>query len=578
MYLKCVQGDFWSKAKIMLGDSRQKDYDHFQNSEVEVFIYGYPYDEAKAVWLSAADLCQLYSRQGTKFAGEIEGYYTILILDQAEEKCLVITDRYGIYNLFFFASPDAIIISDNIGEIVSHLPSVKLNRQSIMEFLNFGFVLGTKTHIKGIEKFKPATIYAVTNGLILSEETYWQYFSGKERGETKAGLRDLFNSHISTGLKLEERISLPLTGGFDTRTILSTCLPAKERLHCYTHGLRSSFDVKIARKISWMFDIPYDVYSLDDRWERNIPLAAEKNAEIFNGMINLFLYMHLEYSLVKEQGEGEVLFPGISGGEIFRGYYVTPDVINAKSSDDVASALRKRLQLSPAFDVYQDLDRNQLESLLNEFISQELQKAKVGDPVSLAEYLCLANGASNFLAYSQRLAGKYFKLFNPYIYHKLADAIPSFDVKEKLSGALNQYIISRNNPALEKVLMDTGLCVNPRDPQMRLKSFLVRGLNFLKQRANLVSAKLFGTKIFGTQRYVDYSLWLRTYHTQYVRDVVDYQKMILRSLFDRQRLEVQVDSFLNGKSSLLHFITGIMSLEIWLKRIGERTYIDEEYF
>lgn len=74
MYLKLVKADVWNGVRITLQDSRQKDYDYFENGNVEVFVYGYPYHEAKVTWLSASDLHQNYLKQGTNFVDEIEGY------------------------------------------------------------------------------------------------------------------------------------------------------------------------------------------------------------------------------------------------------------------------------------------------------------------------------------------------------------------------------------------------------------------------------------------------------------------------------------------------------------------------
>ena len=143
------------------------------------------------------------------------------------------------------------------------MPKASINRRSLLEFLNFGYVMGTKTHIEGVYQFKPAAVYTISSDLHMTENPYWQYITqGDEapsRALTKEELRTLFNQNILATLQLGEKISLPLTGGMDRRVTLSACLPEKERLHCYTHGIEGCLDIEIARKIAAMVGVPHDV-------------------------------------------------------------------------------------------------------------------------------------------------------------------------------------------------------------------------------------------------------------------------------------------------------------------------------
>ena len=102
---------------------------------------------------------------------------------------------------------------------------------------------------------------------------------------------------------------------------------------------------------------------------------------------------------------------------------------------------------------------------------------------------------------------------------------------------------------------------------MRLKSYLPRSLKVARGGMNLATRKLFSRQFIGSTAYTDYPFWLRTYHRQYVREVLDYERMMLKHLFHRQRLEGIVNSFLAGRNDLVYFFTSLMSLELWLRTV-----------
>ncbi|MFC1870579.1 asparagine synthase-related protein, partial [Chloroflexota bacterium] len=385
-------------------------------------------------------------------------------------------------------------------------------------------------------------------------KTYWEYPSEERQAVSKEEFSRLFNNHISTALKLEEKISLPLSGGMDTRTILSACLIAREHLHCYTHGMESSPDVRIARRIAWMLRLPHDVYTLDDGWIKNIPATAVEQVETFNGLLDLIRYLHLGNSYTREQNKGTLFIAGIFGGELLRGYWVNDEVANVASFDAVTVALRKRMQYPVARGVYRDFDGAEIDNFLTSAVRQELTGVEYKDY------------APNFLSHSQRLAGRYFKVYNPILYHRFIEQSPRLGLAEKKSGYLQRYIIGMNSPALTRVLLATGQCVNEKEWLMRWQGYQAHMVRYFRGGVNLAARKLLGRQVFSTAYLVDYALWLRKYHRQYVREVLDYEQMMLKDFFYRPQLESAVNSFLDGRNELTHFITGLMSLEIWLRR------------
>jgi len=179
MYLKLTTLD-WDQSKFVI-NSKQKDYDYIEIDNIIIFIYGYPFNSSTNSWISSNDVYQIYLRNELDFIEDIEGIYSILIFDKIKNKCFLITDRYGVYSLFYLKDHNHIIISDTIGEIINHMQYIKLNKESIIEYLNFGYKLGNKTHIKDIYEFEASTIYQIDKELKMTEKFYWNILDRTEK-------------------------------------------------------------------------------------------------------------------------------------------------------------------------------------------------------------------------------------------------------------------------------------------------------------------------------------------------------------------------------------------------------------
>jgi hypothetical protein len=571
MYLRLTTTN-WDMSEFVISD-KQKDYDYVEKDNLNIFIYGYPFDSSTNSWTSSNDVYQMYLRDGLDFVEDIEGIYTILIFDKIKRSCSLITDRYGIYTLFYLKNDKHIIISDTIGEIIDHMQYIKLNRASIIEYLNFGFKLGNKTHIEDIYEFKSATIYQISKELEITEECYWNLLDKTEKEKmTEEEFRKIFNEHILTAMSLSEKVSLPLTGGLDTRTILSSCIRKKERLHCYTHGPENHGDIKLAQKICRHFGIGHDSYTWDEHWIKNLPSNLESNALMFNGLISL-TYLHVIESLKKESRSQELFITGALGNQLYRHHPFGNKVADSTDLDDASLFIIKNLPSVFYFktdltyyynNLFNNYNSKEMIDLMKESIKTELMKAKnVKNANDLSDFFLFSTYCSNTVSNSLKLTGKYFKVFNPFFHKNLLQQIRFISLKEKTNGHIQKYIIEKNNSYLANL---------PYASSNRI-------LKYMKLSMNMVSRRVIKRGIFSSPNIVDYADWMRNHHKEFIRDVLNHEKMVTKGLFRKQELEKIVELFLNdnhslsGKKKILlsfsieRFIFNIISLEIWLKGI-----------
>jgi asparagine synthetase B (glutamine-hydrolysing) len=566
MYLILQKEKPWDDVRIALNGEKRSSHDLFSEADTDVFVRGFPYSRGKVGWLSAEDIGGLYRKGPAALVPDLEGSFAIIVLDRRERSCTVVVDPYKVYTLFHARlSDDRLIISDSVKEIVAHMPGFDIDRTGILEFVAFGFVLGEKTLIGGVRAFAGGAVHSIDSDLVLREETYWTY-AGNREGHGKASVDDLidaFNGHMINGMRLEERISMPLTGGLDSRTVLSACMREKGRLHCYTHGRRRSDDVNIAGRIARRFGIAYDCYEIGDEVIRNIPALAGSMTDACNGLFNTVMSAHFLSSYEKERGRGDLFFSGI-GGELMRSYYLPRGLQPSGSLEGYARALRRRIQVGSDMSVFREPAAPEAAELLERSIRNEFSRYGTEDVQALAECFYLKNRVGNFLSVSMRLLGDYFKIFNPFLERGMLQIVSRVPAAEKVGIGIQSRIVMRNCPELAGILMDRARIIERGNRTLMAKHLVLRAMVLAKIYAN----KLTGKGLFNFS-FTDYDSWLKRYHKGYVADTLDYERMHLRVMLDRGGLERLTRTFLDTRSDLCTFATNIMSVEIFLRRMHE---------
>ncbi len=571
MYLKLARKN-WEVNEFKI-NKRQKDYNFFDKANVSVFIYGYPFNDIKKCWVSANDVWNLYLKDELNFIHNIEGVYGIIILDRKRRKCFVIIDRYGVYSLFYFKDSNYFIISDTISEIVAFMPNVKLNKDSIIEYLFLGYCikLGNKTHIEQIYEFEGAVIYKIDETLNMKQEIYWNFLCNSRKRLNMENFRKLFNLYISTALNLENKISLALTGGLDTRTILSASFYKKEKLHCCTYGIsKKTKDVKLARKISKYFGIDHSFYELDEFFIKNLPKNLEENADIYNGLIATLNYLHIKELCEKEEAKGELFIWGILGNELWGS--ILGHLVKMKSNlniDELSLLIVKTsIPNRSVLKILKNYNEFGLTNLLRNLIKRGLSNVNnSANPVILLDFFALRNFCSNWASNLIKLSGKYFKVFIGYLNNKLLREIPFIPLEDKISRSIQKYIVTKNNSYLARLPLDSGMFIKSN----LILKFITRIRSLIENivwKVNEYSYKLFKKRIFNISPPLhDYFNWLRNYHKSFVINTLTYEKMVTKKLFEKQILKKIIKLYLNGESSLHLFISSLISLEIWLKNL-----------
>ncbi|MFW5795185.1 MAG: hypothetical protein ACOCV1_06840 [Bacillota bacterium] len=153
---------------------------------------------------------------------KMNGVFNIIV--NKNDELIVATDRLSPFHLFYKKDNRGLSISDNWHQLDD---KKELNTDAVVEYIAFGYVLGTKTLINNINEFESHHIYKfrIEFGNILEKKiNYWQYAVNPGKKDNleyefyrlwKKQIR-IYTDYIKNNKK---RTFIPITGGLDSRII-----------------------------------------------------------------------------------------------------------------------------------------------------------------------------------------------------------------------------------------------------------------------------------------------------------------------------------------------------------------------
>lgn len=238
----------------------------------------------------------------------------------------MINDRLGFLPLYYYESDSYFIFASKIEAILNSglLPSIKPDATTIAEHLFFNYPISDHTYIENIQTLSNAEFFKITQNNTIREK-YWSIsefydFAPVNKQESfhllDEGLKHAVGKAIS---HCENKINLSLTGGWDSRVVLSYLLPQyKTKLNIYSFGAEQSDDILIPQQIARAESLEYTPYILDQHYLDHffIPNAL-KTIGLSNGTRN-YKRTHYLYAVQQIAEISNFLVTGIFGDEVFK--------------------------------------------------------------------------------------------------------------------------------------------------------------------------------------------------------------------------------------------------------------------
>ncbi len=500
-------------------------------------------------------LVHLYEDEKSRFFECLNGFFVGMIADLRTQEISIFNDRYGMGRVYYHENENRFVFSTEAKSILSTGNGGKyLDEKGLSEYITMGCVLENRSLFRGIKIFPGASIWVI-NPLSkrISRKSYFsttlwenQPLLGKEEFYSK--LKETLSSTIPTYFRPEERIAMSLTGGLDTRIILSFHENREGELPLYTFGgmYRDSFDVRVSREIARLLKQKHTVIQVGNDFLNHFSSYAEKTIYVSDGGLDITGSSEIYVNRLARE-IAPIRMTGNYGSEILRGlgffkagYDDSHDLfdMNMKKNMERSNDLYK--ELFPRHDV-------------SEIVFQQIP----------------------WYAYARYSVEKsQLTVRTPYLDNALVKLMYQAPMETRNTNAISLRLISDGNPLLYGVISDRGFGGrNHPLSSIILRTYLEflfkaeyyfnSGMPNWMESIDRVLRPLHLEKIFlGRHKFNHYRIWFRNELSDYVKEVCFDRRTMNRDYVNKKTLEKIVKRHMNGTGNYTYEINKIITIEL----------------
>jgi asparagine synthase (glutamine-hydrolysing) len=195
-YRMVYNGEVYNYNSLRLYLEEHYQHDFITSSDTEVLFYGLIYE-------------------GSNFVKKLNGMFSFVFYDKTVDEVILARDYFGIKPLFYSYQDEKLIVSSEIGPI-HHLSedTRQFNKEVQGELISCGFVYGTNTLYKGVEKLEPGSILKINLGLNLITELI--YYSPDLTNLKSCDIEEALSCSVVGQLISDVPIGVLNSGGIDS--------------------------------------------------------------------------------------------------------------------------------------------------------------------------------------------------------------------------------------------------------------------------------------------------------------------------------------------------------------------------
>ncbi len=294
-----------------------------------LFFYGEHYGANKSLSQRAEDarvVLQMLETGGLEALPQLNGWFQGVAVDLRRNEIAIFNDRYGMQRLHCYNEGNTSLFAAEAKAILTvRSQSRRFDARGLGEFLSCGCVLENRSLFAGVSTLPAASVRVFKHGVVEKDYRYfqpseWESQSTLPEAEFLSAVQDALPQAMRRRLESALPVGISLTGGYDTRLIMSCLKSAQVTLPCYTFGgmYRECFDVKIARKVARLCDCDHRVLELGEGFLKEFPTLANKTIQLSDGCLGATNAYELYLNQLARR-VAAVRLTGSYGSEVMRG-------------------------------------------------------------------------------------------------------------------------------------------------------------------------------------------------------------------------------------------------------------------
>ena len=496
-------------------------------------------------------LLSLYDHLGDRFCEHINGLFSGLLIDRKRKNALLFNDRYGVERIYYFEKDGTIFFASEAKALLRVLPELRgFDDEGVSQFLKFGCTLDGRTLFRNLKILPSGSLWTFDNKVCSRKELYfrpeeWESQPNLTEKAFEIEFMETFRRILPQYLTKDSPIGISLTGGLDTRMIMSCLSNEVIRPVCYTFaGFNDKIlDARLAARVAKVCGLEHHILRIGTDFLENYGYHIDRTVFITDGCAGA-LGAHEIYLNAQARPLSRIRLTGNYGSEILRNVSTLKPI---KLADEL---------------INKDFNKN-LNLLANNHSNKAIH------PVTSAAFREIPWSLFGTLA-----AGRSQLTFRtPYLDNEIVALAFRAPENSRKSPQPALRLVNENNPELSKIPTDRGLVFLGKPSLFHIISRLFSEVTFkldylhkeglpnwlLPLDPFIGSLSRFG--LLDLHKFLAYRIWFRRQLANYISEVLTDTHVQKSPYWNSWFLTSILTDHVSGRKNYIREIHTVLTLE-----------------
>jgi hypothetical protein len=301
------------------------------------YVWGIPaHPEVKACDIPAWCTGVVAAEQYTRFR-ELLGPFVVIVDEPLKRRLTFVSDILGIRPFFLGRQNGRLIFGSDVWPIhKAGLTSGKVDYDAVASWIAFGYCCTGGSFFADLRRLPPGTALVLQDGRA-TEISYTQFALDPHTPTTEQAseyLHETVSNSLRALVANHSRLSLPLSGGFDSRYLLALSLEANAPVETIVNVRINREESEIGHKVADILGVPL----LDVPIDGNI---WDLYDDVYHFAADGLPISKFVTDYVAQQHSSVPMLNGFMGGPVIRGF---DDTLEGKYEDEFSEPLADVLQ------------------------------------------------------------------------------------------------------------------------------------------------------------------------------------------------------------------------------------------
>ena len=541
-------------------------------SGLQIYVAGAVFDgDAELDPAASAQLiARRYASAGISVGSELEGPFLAVIIDAANRRVLLVCDLLGTHTLYWYHR-ERFVFGSSLRAVTATLASgPQLDVLAAADYVHYGLLFGTKTLARDVSTVPAGSTVVYewhrnTTRVVANRRPAALFEDqGLEQPTYLANVRTDFNAAVRRATGNRRAVGLSLSGGLDSRAILSALPPLDEPVRSYTVGVKLCADDVIASRLSKLAGTQHHFLEIGDQYLRDFLPNLDRMVALTDGMYLSHGLTEILALRAVEQSGIRTLLRGHCGelakASLAWPFHTDPQVFSMRSVGEFAQHIFKRLNYV-AGDVtpealFHDDCRPIVSGAARRSLDETLVEAPALSPVDLCSYLYLTQHHRRFTIPSIELFRSRVDVRMPFADERFLRTLLGGRAEWRDRTDIHRFITSGNDRRLLNVRNSNTGAPGSAGPWLER---LLDPVNSVLKRLNAP----------GYRHYHSFDAWMRTQLLMTVEEVLFDHATRTRGIYNMDTLRRLVDDTRTGAADRSYLLQVLLVLELWQRQVQQ---------